>query len=111
MKTTAPATCDASMRTEFGTVGPCILRPQHDGPVHRDATGTTWAALASTVPSRASIAFAALLVLSCITGLTVAVIRGDWWWALAAGVGAGITGQELFTEIAERRRFIRQRSR
>lgn len=110
MTTTAPTTCDRSTRTEFGAIGPCILRAGHDGPVHRDATGTTWAALASTVPSRASIAFAAFLVLSCAVGLTVAVIRGDWWWALAGGIGAGITGQEFAAELAERRRFRRQRS-
>lgn len=37
------STCDASTTGLVGRpVGPCVLRHQHDGPVHRDANGTTW---------------------------------------------------------------------
>jgi hypothetical protein len=39
---TEPSTCDASQLTPFGKVGPCILRHQHDGPVHRDRDGGEW---------------------------------------------------------------------
>ena len=39
----ASATCDASTVTPgLGKVGPCILRYQHDGPVHRDRDGGEW---------------------------------------------------------------------
>lgn len=46
--TTAPApsaagTCDASMADGTNLFGPCILRHRHDGPVHKDSTGTRWA--------------------------------------------------------------------
>lgn len=43
-----PDTCDASTTEDLGLVsgpavfGPCILRHQHDGPVHKDADGKTW---------------------------------------------------------------------
>lgn len=37
------ATCDASMLGFNGApVGPCLLRHEHDGPVHKDASGHTW---------------------------------------------------------------------
>jgi hypothetical protein len=39
---TEPITCDASQLTPFGKVGPCVLRHQHDGPVHRDRDGGEW---------------------------------------------------------------------
>lgn len=40
---THPDTCDASVRRPLDrNLGPCILRHQHDGPVHKDATGATW---------------------------------------------------------------------
>ena len=40
----ASATCDASRIAPIGEtlIGPCILRHQHDGPVHQDANGTRW---------------------------------------------------------------------
>ncbi|MFD9834480.1 hypothetical protein [[Kitasatospora] papulosa] len=35
--------CSASIDGAFGRpLGPCVLRYQHDGPVHVDASGTTW---------------------------------------------------------------------
>ncbi|MFK0182029.1 hypothetical protein ACIQVR_39465 [Streptomyces xanthochromogenes] len=40
-------TCDASIHGAFGPLGPCILRHQHDDPVHKDADGTTWIRLAA----------------------------------------------------------------
>jgi hypothetical protein len=41
----ASSTCDASTLGIGGAViGPCILRHQHDGPVHQDANGTQWTA-------------------------------------------------------------------
>lgn len=45
MATAPPAagTCDASMADGTNLFGPCILRHHHDGPVHKDATGTRWA--------------------------------------------------------------------
>lgn len=44
-----PGTCDASALGLFGRpVGPCVLRHQHDGPVHKDATGTTWSRIPDT---------------------------------------------------------------
>lgn len=40
----AGGTCDASLSdTGFvSPLGPCILRHGHDGPVHKDASGSTW---------------------------------------------------------------------
>ncbi|OKJ38197.1 hypothetical protein AMK24_11035 [Streptomyces sp. CB02366] len=36
--------CSASTQGAFGRLlGPCVLRYQHDGPVHQDASGTMWA--------------------------------------------------------------------
>ena len=35
-------TCDASMSTLFRLLGPCVLRADHDGPVHQDAKGVRW---------------------------------------------------------------------
>lgn len=35
-------TCCASIHGVVGPIGPCILRHQHDGPVHKAADGTTW---------------------------------------------------------------------
>ncbi|MFC9429286.1 hypothetical protein [Streptomyces sp. NPDC056987] len=37
-------TCDASVAGLIGAkpLGPCVLRHQHDGPVHQDSTGATW---------------------------------------------------------------------
>lgn len=36
--------CSASIEGAFGRpLGPCVLRYQHDGPVHLNADGTTWA--------------------------------------------------------------------
>lgn len=41
-------TCDASIVGPNGALlGPCVLRHQHDGPVHQDATGARWAATGS----------------------------------------------------------------
>lgn len=37
------AWCGASLDTGIGTpLGPCVLRHDHDGPVHQDAHGATW---------------------------------------------------------------------
>ena len=38
--------CGASMVIggALGTVGPCMLRVHHDGPIHQDNTGAQWAA-------------------------------------------------------------------
>lgn len=41
-QTTARNTCDASMSTLFGLLGPCVLRADHDGPAHQDAKGVRW---------------------------------------------------------------------
>lgn len=43
-------TCDASssaapLDADWEPVGPCILRRDHDGPVHQAADGTAWYAL------------------------------------------------------------------
>lgn len=36
--------CSASAESAFGhPLGPCILRYQHDGPVHQDTEGASWA--------------------------------------------------------------------
>lgn len=44
--TTPEPTCDTSIRGAFGGVlGPCALRSGHDGPVHRDRWGGTWAGI------------------------------------------------------------------
>jgi hypothetical protein len=40
---TTVGTCDASTHGIVGeNLGPCVLRHQHDGPVHQDATGARW---------------------------------------------------------------------
>lgn len=35
-------TCDTSMQTPYGYMGPCTLRVQHGGPLHRDAKQQVW---------------------------------------------------------------------
>ena len=36
--------CSASITGAYGSsLGPCVLRYQHDGPVHQNPDGTTWA--------------------------------------------------------------------
>lgn len=106
---TAP-TCDASTIAATGSVtgphlfGPCILRQDHDGPVHKDATGATWARTNAWYPSRASIAVNALIVVACLTATVVSVIVGHWWWTAAGGIASAALTHALVDEIAERRR-------
>ncbi|KPC86273.1 hypothetical protein ADL35_12380 [Streptomyces sp. NRRL WC-3753] len=116
MPTPSPEpTCDASAIASTGSVtgpclfGPCILRRDHDGPVHKDATGATWARTKEWCPSRASIAYGTLLVLGCLAGGIIGVIRGDWWWVLAALFGGATVAKELVDELAERRAHRRGR--
>lgn len=35
-------TCDASTSNQFGTLGPCVLRKDHDGPLHVDRQEQGW---------------------------------------------------------------------
>ncbi|MGA5486680.1 hypothetical protein ACPCK1_02765 [Streptomyces pseudogriseolus] len=106
----AHTTCDASTAGLAGdTLGPCILRHGHDGPVHKDATGATWwPARHPTPPSRAGLAFAFFLFLCCLTGATIALARGDWWWLAAGAFGAVLLGQECVEEITARRTYTRR---
>ena len=40
---TKPLACHASADIGVtGSLGPCVLRFRHDGPVHEDATGARW---------------------------------------------------------------------
>lgn len=45
-----PTTCDASCAGASSVVGPCALRYQHDGPLHRDRFGATWTTAPTTEP-------------------------------------------------------------
>ncbi|MGC4912711.1 hypothetical protein [Streptomyces albogriseolus] len=56
-------------------------------------------------PSRAALAFALFLTLSCLTGATIALIRGDWWWVAAGAFGAVLLGHECIDEITTRRAY------
>ena len=102
----ARTTCDASLANPINVMGPCILRRHHDGPVHQDARGATWWRR-PTAPSRASAAFTAFLVLACLTGTVIFLVRGDWAWAAISGIGTGVLAHELIGELAERRRWSR----
>ncbi|MEU9654420.1 hypothetical protein AB0E00_36765 [Streptomyces sp. NPDC048110] len=108
-------TCDASTIASTGSVtgprvfGPCTLRQDHDGPVHKDATGTTWARTKEWCPSRASIAVNALIVVACLTATVVSVIVGHWWWTAAGGIASAALTHALVDEIAERRHYRRGR--
>lgn len=105
MHTPTPrSTCDASHTTSIGSLGPCVLRHRHDGPLHKDANGATWWAHHTPAPpSRASIAFTAFLVLACTAGGLVALVRQDWVWVVAGVVGATLLSWEVADELAERR--------
>lgn len=109
MPTHSHSACSASTRTEFGALGPCILRYDHDGPVHQDATGATWVRTTSSYPSRRSIAFGVVLVVAALGWATVSGIRGHGWWALVGVAGAAIAAKEVVDELAERRHFRRGR--
>ncbi|WP_411090816.1 hypothetical protein [Streptomyces sp. 049-1] len=103
------STCDASTRTEFGALGPCVLRTDHAGPVHRDAAGATWVRTSRWYPSRLSVAYGVVLVLGLLGFATVAGIRGHGWWALVGVAAAAIAGREVADELAERRHYRRGR--
>lgn len=105
---TAP-TCDASTRTEFDAFGPCVLRQDHDGPVHRDTSGATWWRTTSWYPSRASITVNALIVAACLTATVVSLIAGHWWWTTAGGIASVALTHALVDELAERRAHRRGR--
>ncbi|MER6834269.1 hypothetical protein ABT320_09755 [Streptomyces cellulosae] len=60
-------------------------------------------------PSRAAIAFALFLTLCCLTGATIALARGDWWWLAAGAFGAVLLGQECIEEITARRAYTRRK--
>lgn len=109
MKTpTARTTCDASHATDTTTFGPCVLRHRHDGPIHQDANGATWWLRPTpTRPSRADIAFLAFLVVACLTGTILALVRGDWGWAFVGGVAACALGRELAEDLTDRRKANR----
>lgn len=46
-------TCDASHAglSLASPVGPCILRREHDGPVHKDINGATWSRIPGDAPT------------------------------------------------------------
>ncbi|MCM8550043.1 hypothetical protein [Streptomyces sp. STCH 565 A] len=113
-RTTMPrhsSSCDASTRTEFGALGPCVLRHDHGGPVHRDAAGATWVRTTDWYPSRLSVAYGIVLTLALLAAATVAGIRGHGWWALVGIAAAAITSKEVADELAERRHYRRGRRR
>ncbi|HET9382564.1 MAG TPA: hypothetical protein VFP69_17275 [Streptomyces sp.] len=98
-------TCDASHATGIGAVGPCVLHRDHDGPVHRDATGATWwQHPPRTRPSRAATAVLAALVPTCLTGTAAALAYGNWGWAVTGAAGFGVLGCALLDAISTRRR-------
>jgi hypothetical protein len=50
--TTPVGTCDTSLAEGIaGPLGPCILRFEHDGPVHQDADGRRWSTAVSDAPT------------------------------------------------------------
>ncbi len=108
------ATCDASHDSGFtNPLGPCILRHGHDGPLHQDANGATWLLFPTprpaAPPSRAALAFSIFLTVCCLTGATIALVCGDWWWLAAGAFGAVVLGQECIEEITARRAYTRRK--
>ncbi|MFF8034893.1 hypothetical protein [Streptomyces sp. NPDC016626] len=106
MHTPPRTTCDASASGLTGSLGPCILRARHDGPVHQDAHGATWwTHRTPTPPSRKAVAVSVFLTLACLASGIVSLIRGDWPWVAVAGIGALLLGREAADELAERREY------
>lgn len=71
-------------------------------------TITTLAAAAAPrctcpTPSRAAVAFTALLALACLLGCLACLIRGELGWAFTALVGAGALANETAANLRTRR--------
>ncbi len=48
----SPKTCGATTTTGDGKDRECALPPSHDGPIHTDASGHSWADLNLPLPPR-----------------------------------------------------------
>lgn len=72
-------------------------------------TTTTAAAVAAVnnctcpPPSRAAVAFTALLALACLLGCLACLIRGQLGWAVTALIGAGALANETAANLRLRR--------
>jgi hypothetical protein len=96
--TAAMPTCESSTATAGRAAGPCILREHHDGPVHMDASGSTWC----TPHGWTAAVFTAFLALACLTGATAAATHGTWGWAVLGAIGTALFTRELNRDLSHR---------
>jgi len=55
------------------------------------------------MPTRRTIATAAVIALICATSTAFAVARGDWWWAAIGALATLLLTRETIRDLADRR--------
>jgi hypothetical protein len=56
------------------------------------------------MPTRRTIAGAALIALLCATSTAYAVTRGEWWWAAMGAIATALLTRETARDLSDRRR-------
>lgn len=56
------------------------------------------------MPTRRTIAGAALIALLCAASATYAAARGEWWWAAMGALATALLTRECTRDLADRRR-------